>query len=82
MLQGASKGELENEFGTSNEDDAVLKILEKGSLQEFEVWATFLLLFFPLFTPVFFSSVGFFLSHLGGYRWRCYNCCAMLACLR
>lgn len=28
---------LENEFGTSNENDAVLKILEKGSLQEFEV---------------------------------------------
>jgi ribosome maturation protein Sdo1 len=38
MLEGASKGELENEFGTSNEDEAVLKILEKGSLQEFEVW--------------------------------------------
>ncbi|KAG7293056.1 hypothetical protein NEMBOFW57_003102 [Staphylotrichum longicolle] len=37
MLQGASKGELENEFGTSNEDEAVLKILEKGSLQEFEM---------------------------------------------
>jgi ribosome maturation protein Sdo1 len=28
---------LENEFGTSNDDEAVLKILEKGSLQEFEV---------------------------------------------
>jgi ribosome maturation protein Sdo1 len=28
---------LENEFGTSNDDEAVLKILEKGSLQEFEM---------------------------------------------
>lgn len=61
MLQGASKGELENEFGTSNEDEAVLKILEKGSLQEFEVWATFLFtLFFSVHAHVFPSSVGFF----------------------
>jgi ribosome maturation protein Sdo1 len=37
MLEGASKALLENEFGTSKEDEAVLKILEKGSLQEFEV---------------------------------------------
>ncbi|KAK4237141.1 ribosome maturation protein [Achaetomium macrosporum] len=36
MLEGASKAMLENEFGTSKEDEAVLKILEKGSLQEFE----------------------------------------------
>lgn len=28
---------LENEFGTNKEDEAVLKILEKGDLQEFEV---------------------------------------------
>ena len=37
MLEGASRGLLENEFGTSNEDDVVLKILQGGSLQEFEV---------------------------------------------
>jgi ribosome maturation protein Sdo1 len=37
LLEGASKSTLENEFGTSNEDEAVLKILEKGTLQEFEV---------------------------------------------
>lgn len=37
IMEGASKGVLVNEFGTSNEDEAVLKILEKGSLQEFEV---------------------------------------------
>ncbi|AEO53494.1 hypothetical protein MYCTH_2294878 [Thermothelomyces thermophilus ATCC 42464] len=37
LLGGASKAMLENEFGTSKEDEAVLKILEKGSLQEFEM---------------------------------------------
>lgn len=37
LLEGASKSTLENEFGTSKEDEAVLKILEKGSLQEFEM---------------------------------------------
>ncbi|KXX74962.1 Restriction of telomere capping protein 3 [Madurella mycetomatis] len=37
IYEGASKSMLENEFGTSDENDAVLKILEKGSLQEFEV---------------------------------------------
>ncbi|KAK4199153.1 ribosome maturation protein [Triangularia verruculosa] len=35
-LEGASDALLENEFGTSNEDEAVIKILEKGTLQEFE----------------------------------------------
>jgi hypothetical protein len=37
ILDGASKAVLENEFGTSNDDEVVLKILEKGDLQEFEV---------------------------------------------
>jgi ribosome maturation protein Sdo1 len=37
LLEGASKQTLENEFGTSKEDEAVLTILEKGSLQEFEM---------------------------------------------
>ncbi|CAP60430.1 uncharacterized protein PODANS_1_7260 [Podospora anserina S mat+] len=36
-LEGASNALLENEFGTSNEDEAVIKILEKGTLQEFEL---------------------------------------------
>lgn len=39
-LEGASNALLENEFGTSNEDEAVIKILEKGTLQEFEVCET------------------------------------------
>jgi len=37
LLEGASKAMLENEFGTAKEDEAVRKILEKGSLQEFEM---------------------------------------------
>ncbi|KAK5663383.1 hypothetical protein OQA88_3811 [Cercophora sp. LCS_1] len=31
---GASKGVLESEFGTSVDTDVIVKILEKGSLQE------------------------------------------------
>ncbi|KAK3940058.1 ribosome maturation protein [Diplogelasinospora grovesii] len=34
VYDGASKSALENEFGTSNEDDAIKQILEKGTLQE------------------------------------------------
>ena len=34
---GASKQTLENEFGTSNEDECMIKILEKGDIQETEV---------------------------------------------
>lgn len=48
MLEGASHSQLENEFGTSNEDEVVKQILEKGNLQEFEVWAAH-----------FFRSVSF-----------------------
>lgn len=33
-LDRASKAELENEFGTSRDDDVVQQILEKGNLQE------------------------------------------------
>ncbi|PWY88351.1 DUF1960-domain-containing protein [Aspergillus heteromorphus CBS 117.55] len=33
VLDGASKASLENEFGTSNEDDCITKILEKGEYQ-------------------------------------------------
>lgn len=36
VLDGASKATLENEFGTSNDDEAIIKILEKGSIQQTE----------------------------------------------
>lgn len=36
-MDSASKGSLEDEFGTSNEDDVVKQILEKGSVIESEV---------------------------------------------
>ncbi|KAK4230516.1 ribosome maturation protein [Podospora fimiseda] len=36
IYEGASKAMLENEFGTSRDDEVVEKILEKGTLQEFE----------------------------------------------
>jgi ribosome maturation protein Sdo1 len=34
QLNRASKAQLENEFGTHNEDDVVKKVLEKGDVQE------------------------------------------------
>ncbi|MCJ1224728.1 hypothetical protein MMC12_001373 [Toensbergia leucococca] len=34
---GASKSTLENEFGTQNEDECMVKILEGGTIQEHEV---------------------------------------------
>ncbi|KAK4147628.1 ribosome maturation protein [Dichotomopilus funicola] len=37
LLDGASKSTLENEFGTSVDDDVVLKILEGGTLQEVQM---------------------------------------------
>ena len=37
VLDTASKSTLENEFGTSNDDECIMKILEKGNLQETEV---------------------------------------------
>ncbi|KAI0383921.1 shwachman-Bodian-diamond syndrome protein [Hypomontagnella monticulosa] len=36
QMDDASKSTLENEFGTSNEDDVIKKILESGSIQESE----------------------------------------------
>ncbi len=33
QLDGASKGTLENEFGTSRDDEVIKKILEEGSVQ-------------------------------------------------
>lgn len=34
ILDGASKAQLESEFGTSKDDDVVKQILEKGSVIE------------------------------------------------
>lgn len=36
-MDGASKATLENEFGTKNEEDAIIQILEKGDIQNVEV---------------------------------------------
>ena len=36
-MDGASKATLENEFGTSNDEEAIKQILEKGTLQESQV---------------------------------------------
>ncbi|KAK7541218.1 ribosome maturation protein [Phyllosticta citribraziliensis] len=36
VLDGASKAALENEFGTSKDDDVVTQILEKGDVQATE----------------------------------------------
>lgn len=37
QFDGASKSTLENEFDTTNEDDIIKMILEKGAVQESEV---------------------------------------------
>lgn len=37
QLDGASNSALENEFGTSNEDEVIKQILTKGSIQSGEV---------------------------------------------
>jgi ribosome maturation protein Sdo1 len=36
-MDEASKSTLHNEFGTSNEDECLIKILEKGDLQGSDV---------------------------------------------
>lgn len=36
MLDGASKGALESEFGTHRDDDVMAQILEKGTVQQHE----------------------------------------------
>ena len=36
-MDGASKSTLENEFGTSNDDECIIKILEHGNMQESKV---------------------------------------------
>lgn len=40
VLNTASNSQLENEFGTKNEDDVVKAILEKGDIQSSEVCDT------------------------------------------
>jgi hypothetical protein len=83
LLEGASKSTLENEFGTSNEDEAVLKILEKGTLQEFEV-GCFLggggLLFInhPMFLFFLSSAAVLHYAERRGYT----RCCAVMTCAR
>ncbi|ERF68806.1 hypothetical protein EPUS_06250 [Endocarpon pusillum Z07020] len=37
VLDGASKSTLENEFGTSNDDEVIIKILEGGEVQASEI---------------------------------------------
>ena len=37
VLDTASKGTLDTEFGTTKEDDVIAQILEKGDVQESEV---------------------------------------------
>ena len=37
QLDGASKSTLENEFDTKNEDEAIIHILENGTVQQTEV---------------------------------------------
>ena len=39
-MDGASKAQLENEFGTLNEDEVIKQILNKGSVQTTEARAT------------------------------------------
>lgn len=51
----ASKSTLENEFGTSNEDECMTKILEMGTLQETEVSYTPILMLCLLALPLLCS---------------------------
>lgn len=37
MLDGASNASLDNEFGTHNIDDCIVKILERGTFQTYTV---------------------------------------------
>lgn len=37
IMDSASKGSLESEFGTHKEDDVIAQILEKGTIVESEV---------------------------------------------
>lgn len=48
IMDGASKGILETEFGTSNEDECIKKILENGEYQSSVVCSSPLTLTFIL----------------------------------
>lgn len=50
-----SKQTLENEFGTQNEDEVLVKILEGGIVQETEVGFLFQIFFLILLLPYCFS---------------------------
>ena len=41
MLDTASKGTLESEFGSSKDDDVIAQIMEKGDVQESEVYLAY-----------------------------------------
>lgn len=41
MLDTASKGTLESEFGTSKDDSVIAQIMEKGDIQESEVCSNY-----------------------------------------
>lgn len=65
-----SKQTLANEFGTQNEDEVLVKILEGGIVQETEVGFLFLpFLFFLFFLSLFgpSSSPDLFLSAIHCY---------------
>jgi hypothetical protein len=47
VLNTASNGQLENEFGTKKEEDVVQKILEKGDIQSTEVRCRFVPVSYP-----------------------------------
>lgn len=57
LLDGAAKSTLENEFGTSVDDDIVKKILEEGTLQEVQVCYPFSFFFFFEFLYSYFRRV-------------------------
>lgn len=40
-MDDASKATLENEFGSTNEEEVIKKILESGSIQEAEVGCSY-----------------------------------------
>ena len=58
VLDTASKSTLENEFGTSKEEEVMVKILEQGMIQSSEVCFFFL---FYISSPVLFYSRSYFL---------------------
>lgn len=54
---GASKGILESEFGTSVDDEVIKQILEKGTLQESQVCLFLFGVFVSLLGGAYFSVV-------------------------